>query len=98
MKKKLLSLFASLLFFSSAWSQCVPTCSVYAVSPITFSTFPVGQTNVTPSFTNTYLGTWPDDGSYGPIPIGFNFDFFCSTYTGIHICSNGFIMLDYTSF
>jgi hypothetical protein len=98
MKKKLLSLFASLLFFSSAWSQCVPTCSAYAVSPITFTTFPVGQTNVTPSFTNTFLGTWPDDGSYGPVPIGFNFDFFCNTYTGIHICSNGFIMLDYMAF
>jgi hypothetical protein len=72
---------------------------VYAVSPITFTTFPTGSLDVTPSFTNPFYSTpWPDDGSVGPIPIGFSFDYFCNTYTDIHICSNGFIMLDYQPF
>jgi hypothetical protein len=43
-------------------------------------------------------GTIPDDGSTGPIPIGFNFDFYCNTYTAVHICSNGFITFDYMPF
>ncbi|MBL7902545.1 MAG: T9SS type A sorting domain-containing protein [Bacteroidia bacterium] len=82
----------------NAWSQCVPTCSSYVASPITFTTFPSGSTNVTPTFTNSFIGLFADDGSIGPIPIGFNFDYYCNTYTNIHICSNGFIMLDYQPF
>lgn len=98
MKKSLFILFMTFLSAGSLWSQCVYTCSNYAVSPITYTTFPTGPTNVTPSFTNSFLGTFADDGSIGPIPIGFNFDFYCTTYTAVHICSNGFIMLDYQAF
>ena len=93
--KKLL-LFTTLAISSIAGkSQCVYTCSNYAVAPITYSTFPSGTLNVTPQFTNPVLGTWADDGSIGPIPIGFSFDFYCNTYQNVYICSNGFIQFDY---
>jgi hypothetical protein len=98
MKMKLLFLGLMCIMSLSIWSQCVPTCSNYAVSPISFTTFPSGSTNVTPTFTNPFIGIFADDGSIGPIPIGFNFDYYCNTYTSIHICSNGFIMLDYQAF
>jgi len=99
MKKNLLLLVLGFLgYVPLTYAQCVPTCSNYNVSAISHSTFPSGPTNVTPQFTNTFLGTWADDGSIGPIPIGFNFDFYCNTYTNIHICSNGFIMMDYQAF
>jgi len=97
--KTTLRLFSLMFLISfNAWSQCVPTCSGYVASPITFTTFPSGPTNVTPTFTNSFIGLFADDGSIGPIPIGFNFDYYCNTYTNIHICSNGFIMLDYQPF
>ena len=97
--KTTLRLFSLMFLISfNAWSQCVPTCSSYVASPITFTTFPSGPTNVTPTFTNSFIGVFADDGSIGPIPIGFNFDYYCNTYTNIHICSNGFIMLDYQPF
>jgi len=44
-----------------------------------------------------YLGTivhsgyW-DDRSWGPLPIGFNFDFFGNTYSNFHVTSNGLVM------
>lgn len=99
MKKNLLILLVGLTGFAShLFAQCVPTCSSYVAAPITFSTFPTGPTNITPSFTNSFLGATSDDGSLGPIPIGFSFDFYCSSYTNVHICSNGFIMLDYQAF
>jgi hypothetical protein len=97
--KKTLRLFCLMFLLSfNAWSQCVPTCSNYAVSQISFTTFPSGTSNVTPTFTNPFIGFFADDGSIGPIPIGFNFDYYCNTYTSVHICSNGFIMLDYQAF
>lgn len=97
MKKLLLTLLIC-ISISSARAQCVYTCSNYAVSQITYTTFPVGPTDITPSFTNSMNGTIPDDGSTGPISIGFNFDFYCNTYTAVHICSNGFITFDYGPF
>ncbi len=44
-----------------------------------------------------YLGTivhsgyW-DDRSWGPLPIGFNFDFFGNTYSNFYVTSNGLVM------
>jgi hypothetical protein len=94
MKKSLL--FAFLWVAAGAYhAQCVYTCSNYIVSPITFSTFPQGQTNITPTFTG-YNGTFnDDDGDSGPVPIGFSFNYYCNTYSNVIICANGFIQFDY---
>lgn len=70
MKKLLLSLLMMYGSLESLWSQCVPTCSNYAVSAITFTTFPNTGNNAIPMFSpNT------DDGLTPPVPIGFNFNF-----------------------
>lgn len=98
MKTNLQLLCLMVLISFKAGAQCVPTCSSYVVSPITFTTFPSGSINLTPTFTNSFIGLFADDGSIGPIPIGFNFDYYCNTYSNVHICSNGFIMLDYQPF
>jgi hypothetical protein len=90
MKKVLLSLCLTILSSTFAWSQCVPTCSNYAVSPVTFSVFPTGTT-VSPS--SFYPNA--DDGTLTAVPIGFSFDYFCNTYNNVIICTNGFIQLDY---
>lgn len=39
-----------------------------------------------------------DDCLSGSLPIGFNFDFFCTTYTEFDISSNGYITFDLNSF
>ncbi len=91
MKKLLLTLSIACLATLNNTAQCVYTCSNYAVSSISHSVFPSGSTNLVSTFTNPVLGTWADDGDSGPLPIGFNFDFYCNTYTDIWICSNGFI-------
>jgi hypothetical protein len=77
--------------FGFAWSQCVPTCSNYVVSPVTYSLFSALGTTVSPSlfFPNA------DDGTLTPVPIGFSFDYYCTTYTDVIICTNGFIQLNY---
>ena len=89
MKKTLFLL--CMMFFSggSLWSQCIPTCSNYAFVPITFTTFPVGIGNAVTQFTPNL-----DDGATPSIPLGFNFNFYCNTYTAISVCSNGFIKFD----
>jgi len=38
-----------------------------------------------------HSGYW-DDRSWGPLPIGFNFDFFGNTYSNFHVTSNGLVM------
>ncbi|MFN8285905.1 MAG: gliding motility-associated C-terminal domain-containing protein [Chitinophagales bacterium] len=45
---------------------------------------------VTPTGTPT-VGPSGDDATSGAIPIGFNFDFFCNTYTSLYACTNGFM-------
>jgi len=85
MKKSLFTLlFAVILVYGR--SQCVISCSNYAVSAINYSLFPTGSNNVTSSFLPS-----TDDGATGAIPIGFSFNFYCTTYTNVFICSNGFI-------
>jgi hypothetical protein len=40
------------------------------------------------------VGTSPggdDDGNYGPFSLGFNFDFYGTTYDEVRICTNGFL-------
>jgi hypothetical protein len=83
MKKALL-----LSFFLSCTallkSQCVQTCSNYAVFPITFSMEPVGGDSL-------FL---QDDDLSAPVPIGFNFSFMCSNYSSVVVGSNGFMTFD----
>src|SRR5689334_11344982 len=85
MKKLLFTLLFAVAFLFGR-SQCVQTCSNYSVTSITYSTFPANGQDVISQFSpNT------DDGSTGPIPIGFTFTYNCVTYTNVYICSNGFI-------
>lgn len=89
MKKLLLILLIMYGSLGSVWSQCVPTCSNYAVSAITFTTFPSAGTNAIPMFSpNT------DDGLTPPVPIGFNFNFYCTTYSTVLIYTNGLLQFD----
>lgn len=89
MKRKLLSFCLFILGVNLLHGQCVPTCSNYAVSAITYTTFPSGGTNVIPTFSPNM-----DDGITPLIPIGFNFNFYCTTYTNLWICSNGFLQFN----
>ena len=41
--------------------------------------------------TIVHSGYW-DDRSWGPLPIGFNFDFFGNTYSNFYVTSNGLVM------
>ena len=89
MKKQLLNLCLAVLASASVYAQCVPTCSSYAVSPITYTTFPSAGTNPLTSFSpNT------DDGVTPLISLGFSFNFYCTTYTDIRICTNGFMQFN----
>ncbi len=91
MKKSLLLLFFTVAF-ASVRSQCVISCSNYAVSSISFSQFPTGGTDVSNSFIPN-----KDDGSTGAVPIGFTFNFYCNNYTDVYICSNGFMQFNSVS-
>jgi hypothetical protein len=89
MKKKLLHLCLAFITSSSIYAQCIPTCSSYAVSQITYTTFPSAGTNPLSTFLpNT------DDGVTPLISIGFNFNFYCTTYSDIRICTNGFLQFN----
>lgn len=56
-------------------------CSTYTVAPITFA--PVAGSGTSVSLT--------DDAVTAALPIGFDFDFYCNTYSQFYISSNGFI-------
>jgi hypothetical protein len=56
-------------------------CQLYSVSSIPFAQVSGGNNSLT-------LG---DDQVSGSIPIGFDFDFFCNTYSSLFICSNGWL-------
>ncbi len=87
--KKTLCILGILIFgFNTVKSQCVPNCSAYTVNPTTYSLFPTGGTNVSSAFSPN-----SDDGYTSPVPIGFSFNYYCTTYTSAYICSNGFIVL-----
>jgi hypothetical protein len=55
--------------------------SSYAISTGSFTPLTTSGTGVSLS----------DDAVSSSLPIGFNFKFFCNTYTDFYICSNGFI-------
>ncbi len=59
-----------------------PNCMLYPVSTITYA--PVTLTSPT-------AVTLGNDQVSGAIPIGFDFDFFCNTYTQLYISSNGWL-------
>jgi hypothetical protein len=70
-------------------SQCVASCSNYVVSSITYTTFPNSGANLVGLFSPN-----DDDGLTSAIPIGFNFNFYCGTYSQVIIGSNGFLSFD----
>lgn len=89
MKKSLLFLSLTLFSMGLSRAQCVPTCSNYGVSSITYSTFPTGGTNAIPMFSpNT------DDGYTPPVPLGFNFNFYCTSYNSVLVYTNGLIQFN----
>lgn len=74
---------------TETWSQCVTqNCSTYVATPIDFTTFPSAGTPVVLS----------DDQMSAALPIGFNFNFYCNTYTQFEISSNGFITFNLGTF
>lgn len=88
--KKLL-LIATLFIFaaSKTHAQCVPTCSNYITYTVPYAPYPIAGNNAIPLFTpNT------DDGLTSPIYIGFNFNFYCTTYSTVLIYTNGMIQFD----
>jgi hypothetical protein len=87
--KKILPFLLAFVWTLGMRSQCVYTCSNYAVSPISYSLFPTAGNNPISLFSpNT------DDGITAPLPIGFNFDYYCYTCNQILICTNGFMQFN----
>lgn len=90
MKKNLLLAFITLLLAIRVDAQCVPTCSNYATMPITYLPYSAsGNTVATSAF---YPNA--DDGYTSPIQIGFNFNYYCTTYSTVLIYTNGLIQFD----
>ncbi|WP_317899645.1 T9SS type A sorting domain-containing protein [Aurantibacillus circumpalustris] len=89
MKRTFLYLFLTFLSTGSIQAQCVQTCSNYIAFPTTFTTYQTFGTNVTNSFSPN-----ADDGYTAPVPIGFNFNFYCTTYNNLLIYSNGLIQFN----
>lgn len=89
MKVSLCTILLVLMLGVKSMAQCVSTCSTYARSEITFTTFPNTGTDAVPMFSPTI-----DDGITPPVPIGFNFTYYCTTYSTVLVCSNGFLQFD----
>ena len=85
MKKSLLILLLIFTMSNIVKSQCVGTCSNYSVTSIPFATVNIVGGN------SLFL---QDDDLSSPIPIGFNFNYMCNTYSTCLISSNGFITLN----
>ena len=62
-------------------------CSTYTVNPIAHAPIAGSGTNV----------SLTDDAVTGNLPIGFNFEFYCNSYSQFKISSNGFIFFDLSS-
>lgn len=89
MKKSLLLLCFAVFSLSLVQAQCVFTCANYNVSQITFTNFPTAGTNAIPLFSpNT------DDGYTPPVPLGFNFNFYCTSYNSVLVYSNGLLQFN----
>lgn len=87
MKKHLLSLAVLFLLTGNYFAQCVQNCGTYTVSPITFSTFPATGNDITAAFSPNN-----DDGYTSQLALGFSFNYFCTTYTSVAVCSNGYLV------
>src|ERR1041384_4391012 len=74
-----------LLVLGQSRSQCAYTCSNYIVSPIPFLIDTAGGTPI----------QMLDDEVSTTLPLGFIFDFYCTSYNQVRICSNGFITFDF---
>src|SRR5687767_3586606 len=85
--KRSIAAFIILLSGFHGISQCAYTCTSYIVSPLTYTTYP-GDGNQLSML---------DDDVTTTLPLGFNFDFFCTTYNQVRIASNGFITFDFGS-
>ncbi|MEM7102954.1 MAG: HYR domain-containing protein [Bacteroidota bacterium] len=77
------------LSFESPLANCnptgTPTTSDYDVEAITFAPLPATTTEV------SWPGAIPDDGVSLPVPIGFDFEMYESTYNEFVFNSNGYI-------
>jgi hypothetical protein len=80
-------LFAAFFPLMGAVAQCAYTCSNYIVSPLTYTNYPGNGTQL----------SLLDDDVTTTLPLGFNFDYFCTTYNQVRIASNGFITFDFGS-
>lgn len=69
---------------NSIYSGPGANCNVYTVSSIPFGPIAGAGTNISLS----------DDQLSAAIPLGFSFDFYCNTFSSVHISSNGFISFD----
>lgn len=70
------------------YSICASTYTItnpaFAPLPTTGNTLALGSFSAGGIVNN-------DDGTSAALPIGFNFQFFCNTYSTFYICTNGFI-------
>jgi hypothetical protein len=86
--KKIFTIFLLILSGTSLLrSQCVQTCSNYAVLPITYSL----------ETTAGNILNLDDDELSNPISIGFTFTFMCSPKSQLLVSSNGFLTFDLSS-
>ena len=70
------------------YSICQPS---YVLTPGTFAPLPTsGTTLALGSFSSGGIVN-NDDGTTAALPIGFNFQYYCNTYTNFYLCTNGFI-------
>lgn len=74
-----------LLSGNCARAQCTYTCSSYSVSPVTYSMYTGGGTVL----------NMMDDEVTTNLPLNFVFEYFCTPYNQVRICSNGFITFDF---
>ncbi len=76
-------------------SLAAPICDDYTVSTIPFAPLTTtGGTAVTAFNATTTLFSADDEGISAALPIGFNFDFYCNTFSSFYIHTNGFITFD----
>src|SRR4051812_8064493 len=66
-------------------AQCTYSCDTYHASEIPFQMYPADGDTLVLS----------DDQITTNMPIGFNFEFYCTAYNQLRICSNGFITFDF---
>jgi hypothetical protein len=92
MKKITLILLVNMFVYFELQSQCVLSCYNYSLSPVSFSVFPSAGVDAIPLFSPSI-----DDGLTPSVPLGFNFNFFCGTYSAVLVCSNGFLQFDFGS-